>query len=1397
MNKIYRIIWSKAKHCYIVTSELAKRHAKGIGTRSFRLKAVTLAVAAALIGGIFSPVAHADEGLAVYAGDNLAAYADENEYMDGAGYTDEDEKEDGYVDGDEEEDEYADGDEEEDGYADGDEEEDGYADGDEDNGTEVTCDASDPTGSAGPAGSIVLLSREKQLYGINPESDCTELVITGEKSSTDFASSRSFAAAYSDTDEVNGYTVTVTGGMINGVYGGFSNEADVSDNCVTVEGGTVFGAYGGYTGNFGNAGNNVVDITGGTVSYVHGGLVYDGEASFNEVYISSSAAVNNNVYGGRAESNGNVSDNVVLICGNARVGGSGSSVYGGDANRGDADNNLVIVEESAKVMGAVYGGSSVSGAAGDNIVTISGGIVSNSVHGGFSETGDVYNNSVTVNGESTEVKGVIYGGLSNNSDVDANSVTIEEGTVGTVYGAFSSADSSGGSGNVNNNSVEISGGTVNGDVTGARTWSGGACENVVTVTGGIVNGEAESDINGVLGGCSDSGNAKENSVYVSGGTVNCNIYGGYSERNAAGNKVFLEGAAVVKGNVYGGFSGGGKVGGNEVTVNGGAVDGMLYGGYSDIKAVNGNKVTVIGGKLHSVYGGQAGNGIVSGNKVEITGGVLENVYGGYSGSNSQRTENNEVTVTGGTMHNVYGGYAEGDGAASDNTVNIGGGEVKFNVYGSYYADGKGTDNTVNFSGGTVEGTIYGSHNGKDNASSGNTLNIRGNALAAGGIKNFETVNVTKEVKWDASKAALSAKSFENYGKLDVSKVDFSNGDTGTMTLLASEAENDFGKLDVTYSGGNAVLNHENLSQVVKDNEEVESEEGGVKLNYTSGIHTISLDKGNSYKNVLYTVKGKNKIHSVSLGEFTFEEGGTARNAGGKGNDYTEITAETVNADRFSMVFDNPETAAVNGTMTLLKANKTLALDAKELKATTSKYSCMPVPGVEVEGTVAGVISAASGSVNYTVTKNQASKLTFGDVEWKDNGALMARPSNITFTGADVDTSCINFNNIKELEANKQMTLVSDFGDSVGTITGSRFTVGTGLEGEGSASLSGSDLIFTAETGVEYTGIVSWATTGLDYKILPGSVKKPFLKVQKQTHKTVMAMEAGMALLASGNDYVGKVIEGLADPANQGSDGASTFAAVGGSASRYETGSHVNTHGWNATVGVGSNRELKKGSFEWGVFGEYGKGNYSLHSDAGRGDGDAHYAGGGMLVKWTGKNDIYTEASFRLGRMKDSASNLLYDGAGKGYGYDVHANYYGAHIGAGKILRYKDGKSMDLYGKYIYTKRNGVGYNAGARYSIDSVASSVLRVGARYGTTDNKWNWYGGLAYEYEFDGKATGTVEGRPIRSASMQGGSVRGELGVRMNTSKKNPWQADISLYGYGGKHRGLGGNVSVTYFF
>ena len=534
---------------------------------------------------------------------------------------------------------------------------------------------------------------------------------------------------------------------------------------------------------------------------------------------------------------------------------------------------------------------------------------------------------------------------------------------------------------------------------------------------------------------------------------------------------------------------------------------------------------------------------------------------------------------------------------------------------------------------------------------------------------------------------------------------------------------------------------------------------------TNSIKTTQTKVAND--TITYEV-GKKDVKTISIGSIKWK--GATLN--GSSEEYNYENA-AYNTGGFAV--SNLEDVEAAKTMTLLEANETLKEMAEETKTFAYPDSYEPAPGVIMKGEISGKLSKSGNNIVFTATENKATALTFGKVEWTGDTPLLDHKTtlkNVSFNGATVDTSNIDFYKEMYIEADQTTTLVSNFGEEAKiTPESTKYMVGTAFEGESETKLEGRNLILRTKTAAG---------------------------VSEQTHKAVMAVDANMALLATGNEYAGQVLTGLGDPANAGRDGVSTAAAIGGGWNRYNTGSHVNVNSWNAAVGIGAKRDLKNGSLEYGVFGEYGKGNYKLHSEVGSSDGDAHYAGGGLLAKWTNKHDVYTEASFRFGRMSDSANDLLRDGAGNAYGYDVHANYFGAHAGIGKIFRYKGGKSLDVYGKYFYTKRDGVEFDAKQHYNLDSVKSSLLRIGARYGTTDKKWNWYGGLAYEYEFDGDAKGTVNNTTaIRSASIKGSSVRGEIGMRMEATKTNPWQMDISLYGYGGKHRGFGGNVNVAYMF
>ena len=83
MNRIYKLIWSKVKNCYVVTSELAKSHTKGCsGKRVGRLLVV-----GAIVAGLVLPMGEAGAwngiytmGYQAYGGENAIGFYNNYNY---------------------------------------------------------------------------------------------------------------------------------------------------------------------------------------------------------------------------------------------------------------------------------------------------------------------------------------------------------------------------------------------------------------------------------------------------------------------------------------------------------------------------------------------------------------------------------------------------------------------------------------------------------------------------------------------------------------------------------------------------------------------------------------------------------------------------------------------------------------------------------------------------------------------------------------------------------------------------------------------------------------------------------------------------------------------------------------------------------------------------------------------------------------------------------------------------------------------------------------------------------------------------------------------------------------------------------------------------------------------
>ena len=1126
------------------------------------------------------------------------------------------------------------------------------------------------------------------------------------------------------TAALSGFTLNVNGGFWNNVYGAFSRGGgDVTGNKVYIKGGTVGGeVFGGSADISGNVRDNEVHIEDGNVNHnIIGGYSYNGNSEHNTVTI-----------------NGGTID---------YPSGYGSQIYGGRSNSGDAENNTVTISggainpnpaSSLKIYGGFTNGNGKK--AKGNDVTI-GGTAS------FADTGnlDVYG-------------GYAYSSDSSDTEASGNTVTIEKDATlsseTSIVGGHAMKISPG-SGIVpcttNNNTVNIlkainvlcimggseketnTGNTLNIGATGVTVGDGGVAGfQKIALTNALAWDNGKTVLSAKNFDFADSIkatldiSAAANLKNAGSGTMTLLASGTDNDFSSLNLKYYDN---------------------NTATLNSGtsSVDVFKKSNYENEK----NGVTLTYDTKHTVA-----LDITNYNKVTYT--VVAN-----SAVKTVSFGNSIAWSEGGTVRDVSGEGFTFNGTTAINAANLG---FTGKANTALKTDGSSFMTLVKGATGITDTNLtpITAGNGTVDVAYEDAGKIKYAATASGTVSVDATAG---DVKYTVDKVTLSSVDIGGWNGTE------SAVPTG-WTADGSVAVNNAAAITVTPTATQTILTATSgMFADVDVAKEVAFDpvtNNGVTLTgtRTNRIKTTQTNVAND--TIVYEV-GKKDVKTIDIGAVKWQKDATLFDGSDTDYNYANVTA--LGTDNFAVTYEKPEDVAANDSMTLLKANETLQEMAEQTKNTS--YSCAPVSGVTIDASITGKLAASGGKVTFTAAENKASKLTFGDVEWKDSGALLNHKTtlaNVSFNGAAVDTSKIRFTNMIYLDADQQMTLVSDFGDSVGTITGDKYMVGTAFEGEGKASLEGSNLIFRTKTSAG---------------------------VSEQTHKAVMGVEATMTLMASGREYQSKIMDGLGDPANAGKDGTTTAVAIGGDHSRVETGSHVSANTWNAAVGVGATKETKKGTLQYGIFGEYGKASYTLHSDAGKSDGDAHYAGGGILAKWTNKHDVYAEASFRLGRVSDNANDLLRDAKGNAYGYDIDANYFGAHVGVGKVFNYKGGKSLDVYGKYFYTRRDGAEFDAVQHYNLDSVSSSVLRIGARYGSNDKKWNWYGGLAYEYEFDGESKGTVNGTEIRAASIKGSSVRAELGMRMDATKTNPWQTDISIYGYGGKHRGFGGSVNVAYTF
>lgn len=490
---------------------------------------------------------------------------------------------------------------------------------------------------------------------------------------------------------------------------------------------------------------------------------------------------------------------------------------------------------------------------------------------------------------------------------------------------------------------------------------------------------------------------------------------------------------------------------------------------------------------------------------------------------------------------------------------------------------------------------------------------------------------------------------------------------------------------------------------------------------------------------------------------------------------SNLTGATVDVSHLTFTDAAPakpdsETVLVDDDVTEYESGKNVTLDdGNHGNGLTFGYT-LGSDAATLTGSFTGKAGTKAGNIVLSTGNVDVGSVKFGQVTWGTTPLTLDSAVTYDFKDSKIDTGSISFTGLDSLSAGKNtMTLLDTNGRAVnltaGNLSGETlpYTVGTTLEGQGQAYLEG--------------GNVQYAIDLHDNTVKP----------QPQTHMTVIGQDAGLAAVLEGSDLVLRDLLTLKDKEN----GPFTFASALGGENRYETGSSLRTNGWNGHAGFGWKKDFGgKGVGETALFYDYGDGNYRTYDAGLYGHGDLRYRGVGLLGRFTNPDKVFVEGSVRTGRVDNKARNVLRDGAGNGYDYDTDSRYTAFHLGAGRTVDLNSRDSLEWYGRYFYTHVNGDDFEAGGQYHLDSVDSSLLRLGARWQRKSGKDAWYAGAAYEYEFDGEATGTADGRPIRSASLQGSSARLEAGMLWN---RDNWTIQTGVHGYLGKHRGVGGSVDL----
>lgn len=461
----------------------------------------------------------------------------------------------------------------------------------------------------------------------------------------------------------------------------------------------------------------------------------------------------------------------------------------------------------------------------------------------------------------------------------------------------------------------------------------------------------------------------------------------------------------------------------------------------------------------------------------------------------------------------------------------------------------------------------------------------------------------------------------------------------------------------------------------------------------------------------------------------------------------------------------------------------IILESRNDESQTDKLSLATLSGYQSFGNASNnslIIRKWNGNIGGL---SRFDSITFADFKWNEGKTILTvkGETDISSTSLNIDVNNIRFDDRLENHFGEQMTLIK--GE-----TGIQFNPFYD---------NGQEVAIPSTITQDAIGIIQNNRDGksVDFKLQGTAPSQQLELVSNNRNMSLFFVNHGAELILDNLDATSRDYHW----------GLRTFASIDGVQSNYSTDGHIDVHGFTAAAGLANSVLLNGNPLLLNLFVETGKGDYTeemsyLNIDR-RFNGDVKYYGAGISARIKNTAGWYAEGSLRAGKTETEVSRGLVDGNGVAHGYDLSSNYFGVHVGAGRIIDVGENMKADLFMKYFYTYLPSDSTDIFAdgvnnQFDFDSVGSSRIRVGGRlYFPLQNSFWAYTGLAYQYDFTPDVHVEANGEKIaNAASMRGSMGIGSLGLRYK-SEDSPWVVDLKVRGYVGQREGVSGKAQVEY--